>query len=115
MLPIFAVSTQYISSNISNSDGVNPTSDTVQFAFLGPQSNSSQASELVPTSSTAYYAGSWPSTSPVVNQPNSYTATILVGPNGGALSLSTGTYLMIVKVTDHPEVPVIRCGTISVS
>jgi len=115
MLSIFALSTQYVSTNITNSEGVNPTSDVVRFAFLGPVSNVSQASELVPTTGTTYYTGFWPSMSPVINTANSYTATILVGPTGGTVNLSTGTYLMIVKVTDDPEVPIVRCGPVSVS
>jgi len=114
MLSIYAVSTQYVSTNISNTEGINPTSDTVQFAFLGGVSNSSQANELVPTSSTTWYTGSWPSMSPVTNTANSYTATILVGP-AGTVALTTGTYLMLAKVTASPEAPVIFCGPISVS
>ena len=114
MLSIYAVSTVYLSTNVSNNESINPTSDVVKFAFLGPYSNSSQANEAVPTNSTTYYAGSWPSTQPVANTVNSYRATILVGP-GGTVALSTGTYLMVAKVTDSPEIPVIPCGPVSVS
>ncbi len=107
MISIYAQSTQYISVSVTNSQGVNPTSDAVQFAFLGPYSNSSQSSEAVPTSSTSWYTGFWPSTSPVPNTVNTYNAAILVGPSGGSLTLKTGTYLVLVKVTDSPEVPVL--------
>ena len=115
MLSIYAVSTVYLSTNVSNNESINPTSDVVKFAFLGPVSSSSAANELVPTASTTYYTGSWPSVLPIANSANSYRATILVGPGGGAVTLSTGTYLMICKITDSPEVPVIPCGPVSVS
>lgn len=115
MLSIYAQSTAYITVAVSNSEGVNPTGDAVQFAFLGPVSNASSANELVPTNSTIYYSGSWPSTLPNSNTSNTYNAAILVGPNGGAVTLATGTYLMILKITSSPEVPVIFSGPISVS
>jgi hypothetical protein len=115
MISIYAQSTQYITVSVTNSQGVNPTSDIVQFAFLGPMSNVSQANEQVPTASTTFYTGLWPSTSPVSNTSNTYDAAILIGPQGGAASLSTGTYLCIVKITDSPEVPWLFSGPIAVS
>ena len=115
MLSIYAVSTQYLSTNVTNTESVNPTSDTVQFAFLGPVSNSSQAIEQVPTRSTTYYNGSWPSTAPTANTTNTYRAVVLVGPSGGVVTLSTGTYLMVCKISDDPEAPVIPCGPVAVS
>ena len=114
MLSIYAQSTQYIEVPITNDQCVNPTSDVVQFAFLGPYSNVSQSNEAVPNNSTTYYTGIWPSTSPVNNMPNTYNAAILVGPNG-VVTLSTGTYLVIVRVTDSPEVPVLFSGSMVVS
>ena len=114
MLSIYAVSTQYVTTNITNNESVNPTSDAVQFAFLGPYSSSSQANEAVPTSGTTYYTGSWPSTQPTANTTNTYTAWVLVGPSG-VVSLSTGTYLMVVKISASPEAPVIFCGPVAVS
>lgn len=114
MTSIYTVSTQYLSTNITNNESVNPTSDVVQIAFLGPQSNQSSANEQVPTSSTTWYTAFWPTTSSVTNQPNTYTASILVGPLG-TVALGTGTYLMLAKVTASPEAPVIFSGPISVS
>ena len=114
MLSIFATSTQYVTTNITNNESVNPTSDVVQFAFLGPYSNQAQANEAVPTSSTTYYTGAWPSTLPTANTTNTYTAWILVGPSG-TVTLSTGTYLMVAKISASPETPVIFCGPVSVS
>ena len=115
MISIYAQSTQYISVSVTNLQGVNPTGDTVQFAFLGPASNSSQANEMVPSASTTYYAGFWPSTLPVANTVNTYNAAILIGPDGGSTTLSTGTYLCVIKITDSPEVPVLFSGPIIVS
>ena len=45
-----------------------------------------------------------------------WTATyrLLVGPIGGALTLSTGTYDWVFKLTDSPEVPVRKTGTVTV-
>lgn len=115
MLSIYAVSTQYITTDISNNEGINPTSDAVRFAFLGPVGNVGQAIEQVPTGNTTYYTGSWTSTQPINNTTSTYQAQILVGPTGGAVTLSTGTYLMVVKITDNPEIPVIFSGPLSVS
>jgi len=115
MLSIYAVSTQYVEVPISNDNGINPTSDVVQFAFLGPYNTVPIANTAVPTSSTTYYTGLWPSMSPVSNMPNTYNAAILVGPNGGAVTLTTGSYLVVVKVTDNPEVPIIFSGPMVVA
>lgn len=43
-----------------------------------------------------------------------WTATyrLLVGPAGGALVLTEGTFDWTVKVTDTPEVPVRKAGTV---
>ena len=110
MLSIYSQSTQYISVPITNAEGINPTGDVVQFAFLGPYNNQGQAQEAVPTASTTYYTGAWESTSAP------YEAIILVGPGGGAATqLSVGTYLIVVKVTDSPEVPVLFSGLVVVS
>lgn len=115
MLSIYAQSTQYISVPVTNSQGINPTADVVQFAFLGPYSNVSQANQAIPTGGTIYYTGLWPSTSAVNNSPNTYVAVILVGPIGGVVTLGAGTYLVVVKVADNPEVPVLYSGPMIVS
>lgn len=114
-MAIYAQSTQYIEVPITNTEGINPTSDVVQIAFLGPYGNIQQANQAVPTSSTTYYTGSWQSTSPVANTASTYNAIVLVGPDGGVVSLSSGAYLVIAKVTDSPEVPVLYSGPIVVN
>ncbi len=108
MLSVYATSLQYVEVPITNANNVNPTGDVVQFAFLGPYANVAQANEAVPTAATTFYAGFWQ------NNASPYIAAILVGPSG-TVSLTTGTYLIVVKIADSPEVPVLFSGPISVS
>lgn len=109
MLSVYATSLQYVQVPVTNTQGVNPTGDVVQFAFLGPYGNVSQCNDAIPTSATTYYTGSWQSTT------SPYIAACLVGPGGGVVTLTTGTYLVVVKVTDNPEVPIIFSGPMVVS
>lgn len=48
---------------------------------------------------------------------NRWVATyrLLVGPAGGEVTLSAGTYDWIFKLTDSPEVPVRKTGTVTAS
>lgn len=117
MLSLYSVSTQYLQIPITNEEGINPTGDVVQFAFLGPYSNVSQATEAVPTSTTTYYTGAWQSMQPVNTStaPNTYVAIVLIGPSGGVVTLSAGTYLVIVRVVDNPESPVLFSGPMVIS
>lgn len=112
MLAISAVSTQYIyvpvTATLPNGNTINPTSDTVQFAFLGPFNSVSQAIEQTPTSATNWQTASWASGTP-------YTAQCLVGPNGGVVALAIGTYAIYLKITDNPEIPVLYSGPVSVN
>lgn len=109
MLSIYAQSTQYIEVPVTNAQGVNPTGGSVSFAFLGPCNTVAQANELVPTSATTYWPGSWQTTvSP-------YMAAVLVGPQNGGVLLGAGAYLVVVKVSDVPEVPVLFSGPLVVS
>lgn len=90
------VSLAYVRANITElvqGAPVDPTGDTVAFAFL-PAGES-------PTSSTSFTAGSWDSGGPP------YTAKCLVGP-GGTIALPVGQYSIFLKVTDNPEIPVIQ-------
>lgn len=109
MLSIYAISTPFIEVTITNEQGVNPTGDVVEFAFLGPYTTVSQANEAVPSASTTWYTGAWQSlVSP-------YVATILIGPGSGAAVLTAGAYLVLVRVTDSPEVPVLYSGPMVVT
>ena len=40
---------------------------------------------------------------------------ILVGPEGGTAELAEGTYYLVVKITDNPEVPVLNAGKLKIT
>jgi hypothetical protein len=42
-------------------------------------------------------------------------AAVLVGPTGGVVALTAGVYLIVVKITDNPEVPVLYSGVVAVN
>jgi hypothetical protein len=78
----------------------NPTSDTVQMAFL--------ADGAVPQSGD-WKVASW-ETDVVTGQ---YRAKCLVGPSG-TVTLTAGTYRIFVKISDSPEIPVLEADLLSV-
>lgn len=77
---------------------VDPTGDTVQMAFM--------RGEAVPGSGD-WTGAEWESAD------GTYYAQILVGP--GALVLSPGYWSSYVKVTDHPEIPVLPGPQLSIT
>ena len=79
---------------------INPTSDTVQFAFTAQNIN---------PGSGDWHTGSWATTSS-----GGYEAQCLVGPAPGALALAPGVYQIWVKITDSPEVPVIPADLLQI-
>lgn len=81
---------------------VNPTSGTVQMAFIDGTS--------APASGD-WKTASWETDSGT--EPDTYYARCLVG-TGGAVTLTAATYSVWVKVTDSPEVPVRRAGLLRV-
>lgn len=80
----------------------NPTGDNVQFAFLLNIAGTPQSSDWV--------SGSWDSY-PNYNYP--YVAKCLIGP-GGTTQLSVGLYVIWVKITDSPEIPVLIAGQLKI-
>ncbi len=82
----------------------NPTADTVQFAFMPTPTQ-------VPTNPD-WVSGSWDTVSSSPLYP--YNAKCLVGPTG-AITLGIGTYIIYLKITDSPEVPVLVAGQLQVS
>jgi hypothetical protein len=81
---------------------VNPTSDTVQMAFITP--------------GTTPVAGDWKAASWDVDAsvvPTRYRPQCLVGP-GGTVTLAAGRYETWVKVTHSPEIPVKKAGLLVV-
>lgn len=81
-----------------------PTSDVVQFAFAPTPNYSPQTSD--------WQTGSWDTASSSILYP--YNAKCLVGPNG-TVTLTQGTYVVYVKITDSPETPVIAAGQLSIT
>lgn len=73
----------------------NPSADVVQFAFMPTPTQLPGTADWV--------SGSWIAVPSNVQYP--YSARCLVGP-GGAAVLGTGTYVIYVKITDNPEIPV---------
>ena len=82
----------------------NPTADTVQFAFMPQPTQVPQVSDWV--------SGSWDTVSGNPIYP--YNAKCLIGPSG-VITLGIGTYIIYVKITDSPEVPVLVAGQLQVS
>lgn len=100
-ISISSLSLQYVgvpvTSETINGAARNPTADPVSMAFM-PQATQ------VPQSGD-WQAAIWGTNTSNVLQP--YSAYCLVGP-GGTIQLGIGTYVVYVKITDNPEVPVLR-------
>lgn len=69
----------------------NPTGDTVQMAVA-----------LNYTNPTTWVPASWVTVTGV------YYATVLIGPGSAIGALPVGQYQVWVKVTDNPEIPVLK-------
>jgi hypothetical protein len=82
----------------------NPTADTVQFAFMPTPTQIPAGGDWI--------AGAWESETTNIIYP--YNAKCLVGPTG-AITLGTGTYVIYVKVTDSPEIPVLVAGQLVIN
>lgn len=72
-----------------------PTADAVYFAF--------KSDGTTPTSGD-FTVGSWETDATL--SPPTYYARTLVGPVSPGLALPRGSYLVWLKITDNPEVPV---------
>jgi len=79
-----------------------PTADVVQMAFLAPGTD--------PTGPD-WVTGSWESDTTIVGHPIRY-ARVVVGPSGKVLV--KGSYVVWVRVTDSPEIPVKQAGLLQV-
>lgn len=105
-LTISQLSTQYVIipvKAVKAGASYNPTGDTVQFAFAPSATYVPQVSDWV--------AGVWQTDTSSLLYP--YLAQCLVGP-GGAINLGIGTYVIYIKVSDSPEVPVLTAGYLSI-
>lgn len=82
----------------------NPTGDTVQFAFMPTPTQVPQTSD--------WQTGAWDTVSTDVIYP--YRAKCLVGP-GGTIVLTVGIYVIYIKITDNPEIPVLYAGQLEIT
>ena len=82
----------------------NPTGDTVQFAFMPQPTQVPQSGDWV--------SGTWDTDTTSVLYP--YSAKCLVGPSG-TITLGIGNYVIYLKITDNPEIPVLIGGILSVT
>jgi hypothetical protein len=101
------LSTEYVLVPVSATKaGVpyNPTSDTVQFAFMPIATQVPQVSDWV--------AGAWDTDTSNVLYP--YSAKCLVGPSG-TITLGIASYVIYLKITDNPEIPVLIGGQLQIS
>lgn len=105
MLTLSSLSTEYVRVAVSattSGAAVDPTADTVQMAFT--------AEGVAPV------AGDWKTSSWEVDattNPDTYYARCLVGPSG-TVALSAALFDVWVKISDSPEVPIRKAGSIRV-
>ena len=89
-------------SAVVNGNPYNPTQDAIQFAFM-PLGRPPAASDWV--------NGAWVT---VNGPPVQYVAECMVGPANNAVLLGLGMYVVWIKITDAPSVPVRDVGTVQV-
>jgi hypothetical protein len=96
-----ATSTEYIQLQVVatqlNGAAYNPSSDPVYIAFVPITSPPSSPDPTSGEYNTAFWT---------TDTSGLFWAGILVGPLNGGVSLAAGSYLVCVKVTDDPAVPV---------
>ena len=103
---ISKLATQYVLVPVSATRSglsYNPTADLVQFAFMPTPTQVPGVSDWV--------TGSWDADSTNILYP--YSAKCLVGP-AGAINPGIGTYIIYVKITDNPEIPVLVGGYLQI-
>ena len=92
--------------NAKNLDGssFNPTGDTVQMAFIPQPTQVPQVSD--------WQSCIWATMTGNILYP--YAAYCLIGP-GGTIQLGIGTYIIYIKFTDSPGIPVQIAGQLQVA
>ena len=102
VLTQLATSTMYfwqqVEAALINGTVINPTSDVVQMAAV-PVPTFGPPPDPTPGQLNPAIWGTGPGPT--------YWAGILIGPANGGLVLAIGSYVIAVKVTDSPEVPVL--------
>jgi len=82
----------------------NPSSDTVQMAFMPTPTQVPQNAD--------WQTGAWDANPSSLLYP--YNAKCLVGP-AGTITLGIGTYEVYVKIADNPQIPVLLAGSLQIS
>lgn len=103
-LSLSVLSTQYVIVPVitSGPGAPNPLTDPVAFAFKALGTD---------PSGPDWITASWV-TSALNGQ---YLAQCLVGPGAGGTVLVIGSYVIWVRVTDNPEIPVFQAGTLTIT
>lgn len=99
------LSTQYVQVPVEavvGGSAYDPTSDTVQMAFMAGWS--------LPQTPD-WKSASWSDST----APGIWLAQCLVGPANGGEDLEPGTYAIWVQITDHPEIPVLNPGSLVIT
>ena len=108
VISISHLSLQYVGVPVKplllNGEPFNPTADPVAMAFM-------PTAYQVPGPSD-WNTAIWAVRSSNVIEP--YAAACLVGP-GGTIELGIGTYIIYLKITDNPEIPVQTAGQLQIS
>jgi len=102
MLKLSQLATMYVKVPVAgteNGAAIDPTGDTVELAFVDQYAQPA--------------SGDWQTASWEVAG-SDYLARLLVGPNGGTITLATGVYGAWVKVAATPETVVLPCGELTV-
>lgn len=106
-LTISHLSTEYVLIPLQvtkSGSPYNPTSDAVQFAFMPNAVQQPTVSDWV--------NGSWETVTTNFIYP--YNAKCLIGPTGST-ALTQGDYVIFLKITDSPEIPVLTPGQLTIS
>ena len=114
MLPLSVsqsvLSTKYIDVTVTATGPtgpINPTGDTVRFAFMQIPGGGTSADP----GPGDWHTGSWTTPSAGV-----YVAQCLVGPvNSGVVLAGVGTYTIWIQIADSPEVPVDPVGLLQLT
>jgi hypothetical protein len=100
-ISISHLSLQYVGipvkASLLNGNAYNPTTVPVYIAFMPQATQVPQPSD--------WQTALWATRSSDILEP--YAAFCLVGPTG-TIQLGIGTYVLYVKVTDNPEIPVLQ-------
>lgn len=88
---VSSLSLQKVFVEVTTTATADPTGDTVQVAVAPTY-----------TPPVTWAAGTW------VKQTGVFYVSVLIGPTSAIGQLSTGIYNVWVKVTDNPEIPVMR-------